>query len=119
FTAMLTKFHHYIFPAVPPAAMLTGILLDRMLGKTCLAKSGTSPIGFGGSTWFSLPNLLLYFMGLGLGTVSLIYGFSRMFPGWINGFVPEHATVATARPASPNVAALYLVAGLALAIFAG
>jgi 4-amino-4-deoxy-L-arabinose transferase-like glycosyltransferase len=31
FSLMLTKFHHYILPAVPPAAMLTGVLLDRML----------------------------------------------------------------------------------------
>ena len=30
FASMPTKFHHYIFPAVPPAAMLTGILLDRI-----------------------------------------------------------------------------------------
>ena len=32
FSLMLTKFHHYILPAVPPAAMLTGVLLDQMLG---------------------------------------------------------------------------------------
>ena len=31
FSLMLTKFHHYILPAIPPAAMLTGILLDGML----------------------------------------------------------------------------------------
>ncbi|MEZ4310497.1 MAG: glycosyltransferase family 39 protein [Polyangiaceae bacterium] len=31
FSLMLTKFHHYILPAVPPAAMLTGILLDDMV----------------------------------------------------------------------------------------
>jgi 4-amino-4-deoxy-L-arabinose transferase-like glycosyltransferase len=31
FTAMPTKFHHYIFPAVPPAAMLVGIWIDRAL----------------------------------------------------------------------------------------
>jgi 4-amino-4-deoxy-L-arabinose transferase-like glycosyltransferase len=30
FASMPTKFHHYIFPAVPPAAMLTGILLHRL-----------------------------------------------------------------------------------------
>ncbi len=30
FSVMPTKFHHYILPAVPPAAMLTGILLDDM-----------------------------------------------------------------------------------------
>lgn len=33
FSLMLTKFHHYILPAVPPAAMLTGILLDGMLTR--------------------------------------------------------------------------------------
>jgi 4-amino-4-deoxy-L-arabinose transferase-like glycosyltransferase len=31
FSLMLTKFHHYILPALPPAAMLTGVLLDDML----------------------------------------------------------------------------------------
>ena len=31
FSVMLTKFHHYILPAVPPAAMLTGILLDDVI----------------------------------------------------------------------------------------
>ncbi|MCK6591579.1 MAG: glycosyltransferase family 39 protein, partial [Polyangiaceae bacterium] len=30
FSFMLTKFHHYILPALPPAAMLTGILLDEI-----------------------------------------------------------------------------------------
>ena len=34
FSFMGTKFHHYIFPAVPPIAMLIGIVLDDMLGKT-------------------------------------------------------------------------------------
>ena len=35
-----TKFHHYIFPAVPPAAMLVGVLLDDMMAgaKTKLSK---------------------------------------------------------------------------------
>ncbi|AKT35903.1 ArnT family glycosyltransferase [Chondromyces crocatus] len=31
FSLMLTKFHHYILPALPPAAMLTGVLLDDAL----------------------------------------------------------------------------------------
>jgi 4-amino-4-deoxy-L-arabinose transferase-like glycosyltransferase len=34
FTFMPTKFHHYILPAVPPAAMLVGILLDELFTKT-------------------------------------------------------------------------------------
>jgi len=33
FTLMLTYFHHYIMPALPPAAMLTGILLDEMVSR--------------------------------------------------------------------------------------
>ncbi len=32
FTLMGTKFHHYIFPAVPPLAMLVGVVLDELLG---------------------------------------------------------------------------------------
>jgi 4-amino-4-deoxy-L-arabinose transferase-like glycosyltransferase len=32
FSFMGTKFHHYIFPAVPPIAMLIGVVLSDMLG---------------------------------------------------------------------------------------
>ena len=32
FSAMATRFHHYIFPAVPPAMLLVGLLIDRMMG---------------------------------------------------------------------------------------
>lgn len=34
FSAMITKFHHYIFPVVPPAAILIGLVVDHMLGRT-------------------------------------------------------------------------------------
>jgi 4-amino-4-deoxy-L-arabinose transferase-like glycosyltransferase len=33
FTAMPTKFHHYIFPALPAAAVLVGVLLDGLLDE--------------------------------------------------------------------------------------
>jgi 4-amino-4-deoxy-L-arabinose transferase-like glycosyltransferase len=33
FNAMITKFHHYIFPAVPPLSLLIGIALERVLGE--------------------------------------------------------------------------------------
>ncbi len=36
FSFMGTKFHHYIFPAVPPVAMLLGVTLDEMLGGASL-----------------------------------------------------------------------------------
>lgn len=34
FNAMITKFHHYIFPVVPPAGLLVGVVLDRILGPS-------------------------------------------------------------------------------------
>jgi 4-amino-4-deoxy-L-arabinose transferase-like glycosyltransferase len=40
FSLMLTKFHHYILPALPPVAMLTGVLLDDMLKRA--GSSGAS-----------------------------------------------------------------------------
>jgi 4-amino-4-deoxy-L-arabinose transferase-like glycosyltransferase len=43
FTAMPTKFHHYIFPALPPAALLIGILLDDLAGPS--ARLGRGAIG--------------------------------------------------------------------------
>lgn len=59
FSAMTTKFHHYIFPAVPPAAILAGIAFDRMLnpaaqgldlravGRTALALLAPIPVVIG------------------------------------------------------------------------
>jgi 4-amino-4-deoxy-L-arabinose transferase-like glycosyltransferase len=45
FSFMGTKFHHYIFPAVPPTAMLIGIALDDMLGRgEWLAKGSTASV---------------------------------------------------------------------------
>ncbi len=32
FSAMTTKFHHYIFPAMPGVAVMVGLLLDRLMG---------------------------------------------------------------------------------------
>jgi 4-amino-4-deoxy-L-arabinose transferase-like glycosyltransferase len=40
FSATTTKFHHYIFPAVPPAAVLIGLLLDRMLPQRAFSRAG-------------------------------------------------------------------------------
>ncbi len=34
FNAMITKFHHYIFPAVPPMSLLIGLTLERVLGDS-------------------------------------------------------------------------------------
>lgn len=75
FTAMLTKFHHYIFPAVPPAAMLTGIVLDRMMGDRPLVRDR------------GVPGYALF---VGGGTVLTLYGVFRMFPGMLTGYKPEN-----------------------------
>lgn len=37
FSAMITKFHHYAFPVVPPAAFMIGIVVDRLLGPQLIA----------------------------------------------------------------------------------
>jgi 4-amino-4-deoxy-L-arabinose transferase-like glycosyltransferase len=104
FTAVLTKFHHYIFPAVPPIAMLTGILVDRLLGPGSLHRDGrTSILGR------SLSNALLYFGGMGAACLALLYGLTLMFPGTISGFVPREGTAA---PASPWLGLFVIAIGL-------
>jgi 4-amino-4-deoxy-L-arabinose transferase-like glycosyltransferase len=40
FTSMPTKFHHYIFPALPALAVLVGVLLDDVLERAPEAESG-------------------------------------------------------------------------------
>jgi len=98
FTAMLTKFHHYIFPAVPPAAMLTGILLDRMMGERPLAREG---------------GLWGYLVMLSTGTLLTIYGFFRLFPGTLMGFKPEDGDP---RPGMPMLGVPLIIVGAAIIV---
>jgi len=98
FTITLTKFHHYIFPAVPPMAMLTGILLDRLLGGGSLPKGRL---------------LAGYLASLGAGALLFVYGCTRFFPGSLFGQLIEgHA-------AAPRVALAItcVVLGIALVAF--
>ena len=84
FSAMLTKFHHYILPAVPPAAMLTGVLLDSMMeraAKGSEAEGAAAPIERAPRPW---TDVALYAAGLGAGTVALVWGGSRLF-AFVNG----------------------------------
>lgn len=97
FTWMLTKFHHYIFPAVPPAAMLVGVLLDRLIGGGSLVSERKSPS-------------LLQQLALFGGTLLVAYGVFRFFPGSLDGYRSDGAV----RPPSPAIAALCLLAGGAL-----
>jgi 4-amino-4-deoxy-L-arabinose transferase-like glycosyltransferase len=81
FSFMGTKFHHYIFPAVPPAGMLIGIALDDMLGPSPLfaaKKDDTTP--------WAIPRAAVLYGGLlavaaGIGVV----GVAKAFGGSIWG----------------------------------
>ncbi|MBS2018028.1 MAG: glycosyltransferase family 39 protein [Deltaproteobacteria bacterium] len=73
FTFMGTKFHHYIFPAVPPAAMLLGIALDDILGDRPLVKRG---------------KVALYVGGLSAAAAVAVWGASKAWPGSFSGVAP-------------------------------
>lgn len=89
FTLMLTKFHHYILPAVPPTAMLTGVVLDDMLRRfqrrspddsdTHRSPAADGKVGGGLLTAARLP---LYLAGLGVGTVAIVAGLASAIPRW-------------------------------------
>jgi 4-amino-4-deoxy-L-arabinose transferase-like glycosyltransferase len=70
FSFMGTKFHHYIFPAVPPAAMLLGVVLDEMLGEGPVLSKGSMP---------------MYLLGVAGGLGLVVVGISRFWPGSIFG----------------------------------
>ncbi|MEM7448958.1 MAG: glycosyltransferase family 39 protein [Myxococcota bacterium] len=78
FSAMKTKFHHYIFPAVPPAMILVGILLDRLVagmpkGDPAISRvRWRSPLGFVLAALSPLP---------------LVLGVAGFF-GDVRGFIP-------------------------------
>jgi 4-amino-4-deoxy-L-arabinose transferase-like glycosyltransferase len=72
FSVMLTKFHHYILPAVPPAAMLTGVLLDGLLARAVPAEERGPR---------SARQTAIYAGALGIGVALLVWGVSRIIGG--------------------------------------
>ncbi len=98
FSFMGTKFHHYIFPAIPPVAMLIGVVLDDMLGARPLAARGKLP---------------LYAGGLAAGVAVVVVGVAKLWPGNILGDKIKGDTVTTGEV----ISAIALTAiGVALAI---
>ncbi len=83
FTFMGTKFHHYIFPAVPPAAMLIGVALDDAMRRT---------------GWARRERVLPYGAGMLAGAAALVYGVSRFFPGSVLGTKLGEAHTELAEP---------------------
>ena len=80
FSFMGTKFHHYIFPAVPPIAVLIGVVLDDMLGAP--ERGPGEARGLRGS-------MALYLGGLVAGTALMVVGVARLFPGSFFGTKPD------------------------------
>jgi 4-amino-4-deoxy-L-arabinose transferase-like glycosyltransferase len=68
FSAMTTKFHHYIFSAVPPVALLCGLVLDRMLQDG--RPDALQPRG-GGRGWLAMALALCAPLPLVLGVAGL------------------------------------------------
>ncbi|HEX2676110.1 MAG TPA: glycosyltransferase family 39 protein, partial [Polyangiales bacterium] len=78
FSAMTTKFHHYIFPAVPPAAMLIGLLLDRMID---------------GAQQLARKRQLAVYVAAGLAPLPLVLGVAGL-RGNVRGVLPAYVTKA-------------------------
>lgn len=71
FSAMVTKFHHYIFPVVPPTGILIGIVLDRLVGD--MRSRGREA---------------LVYVLCALSGIALVIGFAGLY-GNVRGLVPE------------------------------
>jgi 4-amino-4-deoxy-L-arabinose transferase-like glycosyltransferase len=106
FNAMITKFHHYIFPAVPPLSLLTGIVLARVLGPVRVDRA-------------ELRRLVM----CTLAPVALILGVGGLY-GDLRGVVPEDvpadkvATWVGENGLSRPLCVLLIMVGLSLLYFA-
>ncbi len=92
FSAMITKFHHYIFPALPGAAVLVGLLLERFLASNRDA-DGSPPDVWGARI---------------AGVVLSVLGVARMAGSW-SGRLDGHGVAA---PANPVLGGVLLALGV-------
>ena len=79
FAVSLTKFHHYVLPAVPPAAMLTGLLLDDLIAS---------------APWPSPRRLVWMLGGILASCAAGLFGVACLLPGSITGEVAEDGSLA-------------------------
>ncbi len=85
FSAMITKFHHYIFPAVPPAAMLVAIGLARAYPSSLNDGAAAGPVR-------NLGKISMLLAGLSAICAALGFGAWR---GNLRGVIPEEVTAET------------------------
>ncbi|MCC6215691.1 MAG: glycosyltransferase family 39 protein [Polyangiaceae bacterium] len=102
FTITLTKFHHYVLPVVPPAAALTGVLLDRALADGALPRGRS---------------LAAYLAAITACVVLLVYGVLRLLPGTVLGAVPAGGLPAPTPWLGVAVAALGLAGLVAIVVW--
>ncbi|MBN1655947.1 MAG: glycosyltransferase family 39 protein [Deltaproteobacteria bacterium] len=108
FSAMITKFHHYIFPAAPPMAVLIGLIVDRMLQDRLTDRS---PL--------ETARILLPIMVAPVFWVVSIAG----FVGDVRGVIPKEVKSAEAaywafdHPWHPAVCIILFIIGIALALY--
>jgi 4-amino-4-deoxy-L-arabinose transferase-like glycosyltransferase len=95
FSLTLTKFHHYVLPLVPPAALLTGVMLSDYVPKRLLE---------------SPRRILIYAALMLLAVQLLVLGVACFFPAWHTLLFAKNA----ANPSSPWLGAGLLVFGLAV-----
>jgi len=95
FTMMGTKFHHYIFPAVPPMAVLVGVVVDDALGNETLCKP-------------HIVSKLMYFATLALGALMLLWGVTFVWPGTAS----DLANSASHEPQKQRLGMLLIATGL-------
>ncbi|HZU84558.1 MAG TPA: glycosyltransferase family 39 protein [Polyangiaceae bacterium] len=99
FSFMGTKFHHYIFPAVPPVGILSGVALDDMLGRAEAPRGRT---------------LAWYLGGMAVGLTLLVLGIAGTQSGSFLG------TKTGSIAAQPSIALGVVIAlgGAAIAVLA-
>ncbi len=107
FNAMITKFHHYIFPAVPPLSLLIGLVLERVLGESAGEEGGEvrrERIAIALSALAPLP--------LAIGVAGLYGNVRGIIP---EGVDPAHRSLWVAENGlNPGLSALLIALGLGL-----
>jgi 4-amino-4-deoxy-L-arabinose transferase-like glycosyltransferase len=110
FSFMGTKFHHYIFPCVPPIAMLLGIALDEILGSQPLLSGGKAASDLASGSRAN-QGLLIHIAGVTASIGLIVAGITRFLPGSFMGTKSGELT-----PPSYPLAIGLTVVGLAILV---